>query len=32
MAGVLPKVKVHLNGNELKIKSFSNYVDMYLAE
>lgn len=32
MAGVLPKVKVLLNGKEINIKSFSNYVDMYLHD
>ena len=31
MSGVLGKVKVVLNGKDIKIKSFSNYVDMYLG-
>jgi len=31
MAGIL-KVKVFLNGKEIKLRSFSQYVDMYLGE
>lgn len=29
MAGLLPSVKVFLNGNQLEVNSFLKYVDMY---
>ena len=32
MAGILPKVKVSINGNDIDIKSFSEYVDMYFEQ
>ena len=32
MAGMMPKVKVSLNNNEIDIKSFSEYVDMYFEK
>ena len=32
LAGVLPKVRVHLNGKLIKMRSFSDYVDMYLGK
>ncbi len=32
MAGVLPKIKVSLNDNEIDIRSFNEYVDMYFEK
>jgi DNA topoisomerase-2 len=32
MAGLLPAVRVSLNGKEIPINSFLKYVDMYLGE
>jgi DNA topoisomerase-2 len=32
MAGILPKVKVTINGRDIDIKSFSEYVDMYFDQ
>ncbi len=32
MAGLLPSVRVSLNGKELSVNSFLKYVDMYLGE
>lgn len=29
MAGMLPSVKVYLNGSQLEVNSFLKYVDMY---
>ena len=31
MAGLLPSVKVILNGNQLEVNSFLKYVDMYFS-
>lgn len=31
MAGMLPSVKVFLDGNQLEINSFLKYVDMYFS-
>lgn len=31
IAGIFPSIKVSLNGQDLKMKSFSNYVYMYLS-
>ena len=31
MAGLLPSVKVHLNGNQLEVNTFLKYCDMYFS-
>lgn len=31
MAGLLPRVNVHLNGEQLEVNSFLKYVDMYFT-
>lgn len=30
IAGIFPSIKVHLNGKDIKLKSFKEYVGMYL--